>query len=181
MKFFNISVTVVLMAFSISTMATEVKKHDFHKSSDRGLHMATDEENVLTFLSRKASFSGHHNLHRYSNSVLNNPKDISGSEFSQESSRKEVDRKSGDFHIEFDSNYHGNIERFGHLEHLSHSRNDEFDKFFHAGDRGYDGLESSLNDHFCGHYIPSPVPEPETYAMMIAGLLLLGASKRRKL
>ena len=54
-----------------------------------------------------------------------------------------------------------------------------FEDLFNGGDRDYDDLVFSLTNVTVKNLV-TPVPEPETYAMLLAGLLLLGAVKRRK-
>jgi len=47
--------------------------------------------------------------------------------------------------------------------------------FFQAGEEGQD-----IAGGFIGGYIPTPVPEPETYAMLLAGLACVGLALRRR-
>ena len=59
-----------------------------------------------------------------------------------------------------------------------------------GGTRGAIGGGQYVNGHFKERYVPGrgrdhgnhtpPIPEPETYAMMLAGLGLLGAAIRRR-
>jgi hypothetical protein len=52
----------------------------------------------------------------------------------------------------------------------------------HHGDHEWDDNGGHHGDHEWGEgdYCTQPVPEPETYAMLLAGLFFIGALKRRK-
>jgi hypothetical protein len=55
-----------------------------------------------------------------------------------------------------------------------------FEDLYGGGDRDFNDLVFSLSNVVIGAIPVTAVPEPETYAMLLAGLFAIGALKRRK-
>jgi hypothetical protein len=55
-----------------------------------------------------------------------------------------------------------------------------FEDILGGGDKDYNDLVFSLSNVYAATG-PTPVPEPETFAMLAAGLLLIRLTKKRKL
>lgn len=55
-----------------------------------------------------------------------------------------------------------------------------FEDIFGGGDRDYDDLVFKVSNVTLGHSAVQPVPEPQTYLLMLGGLLLVAQASRRR-
>lgn len=55
-----------------------------------------------------------------------------------------------------------------------------FEDIFGGGDRDYDDLVFKVSNVTLGHSAVQPVPEPQTYLLMLLGLLLVAQASRRR-
>jgi hypothetical protein len=170
MKLFNFFVTFGLVVFSASGLATESERHNSHKARIKPLHMASNEENALTFLSNKADFSKGRHWNQLDSSLLSTGDDISDEINPRDVFGKGLSWKLSEFNNVFEHDFssysrHHNKAGFGYFNHAFQQENIDFNW--------------SRHNPYCHLPVTAPVPEPETYALMIAGLLLVGAATRR--
>lgn len=170
MKLLNFFVTFGLIVFSASGLASEGKQHSSYKATTNPLHMASNEENALTFLSSKADFSKGHNWDQLESSVLSSRDEISDEINSRDAFGKGLSWKLSEFNNLFEHDLRS---------HSRHFNKDGFGYFNHAFQQENRDFNWSRHNPYCHLPVTAPVPEPETYALMIAGLLLVGAAKRR--
>jgi hypothetical protein len=188
MKFFKNVLVWILVTFSSVAMSSPNTLHAFDHPSAESLYAATAGEIVITFLSKSASYSNDLYLQGTSNKILNNQTAIVGQQFSLGSFeagaelafKMFVNTTGRSFYNGVASNNLDNILHAAYEVKPNNSVIVGFEDIFKGGDRDYDDLVFSLSNVSVGQYIPTPVPEPETYVMMAAGLLLLRAAKRRK-
>ncbi|HEY0562356.1 MAG TPA: DUF4114 domain-containing protein [Methylophilus sp.] len=148
------------------------------------LTVATPGEVVLTFLSASASFSSDLFLVGTPSAILNNQTTVAGTQYSLGSFAEGAELTFNLFVNDTGFTYStgaGNLNPDG-LVHAAYAFNGNqpltlgFEDLFAAGDSDYNDLVVSLNN-----VAITPVPEPETYGMLLAGLTVLGAyAKRRK-
>lgn len=166
-------------------------KHNLSKNlqaSSKSIFVATSGEVILTFLSKSAAYSSDLFLSGSSESILNNQTAVSGQQFSLGSFQAGAELIFSIFvndtgHTFFNgiasnnadnvlhtaySNYHGKPLKVG------------FEDLYGGGDRDFNDLVFSLSNIVIGVAPVVAVPEPETYAMLLAGLFAIGALKRRK-
>ena len=188
MKFFNNVLVWILVTFSSAVMSSPNVPHDFDHPSAESLFTATAGEVVVTFLSKTAKYSNDLYLQGSPNIILNNQTAISGQQFSLGSFeagkelvfRMFVSNTGRSFYNGLASN---NLDNTLHAAYKVKPNNSVivgFEDIFRGGDRDYDDLVFSLSNVKVGQFIPTPVPEPETYVMMAAGLLVLRIAKGRK-
>jgi hypothetical protein len=183
MKFLNIVLMLALMILSSAAMATEPRGYNLVPSSDK-LFVATAGEVILTFLSKEAGYSNDLYLHGTEDAILNNQTATPGTQYSLGSFEAGAElvftmlvRPTG-----FVYQTGAAIENPDSFIHAAYditsgqSLNIGFEDLFNGGDKDYDDLVFSLSN-----VSVAPVPEPETYALMAAGLMVLGALKRRKI
>ena len=194
MKFFNCVLVWILVTFSSAAMSSPNIPHDFDQPSAESLFTATAGEVVITFLSKTAKYSndlylqGSPNLQGAPNKIFNNQTAIAGQQFSLGSFeagaelvfRMFVNNTGRSFYNGIASNNLDNILHAAYEVKPNNSVIVGFEDIFRGGDRDYDDLVFSISNVKVGQFIPTPVPEPETYAMLAAGLLLLRVAKGRK-
>ena len=187
MKFFNNVLVWILVTFSSAAMSGPNIPHDFDLPSAQSLYTATAGEVVITFLSKTAKYSNDLYLQGSPNKIFNNQTAIAGQQFSLGSFeagaelvfRMFVNNTGRSFYNGLASN---NLDNTLHAAYEVKPNNSVivgFEDIFKGGDRDYDDLVFSLSNVKVGQFIPTPVPEPETYVMMAAGLLLLRIAKGR--
>ncbi|MDP2071318.1 DUF4114 domain-containing protein [Methylotenera sp.] len=187
MRVFNLVVSLILMALSTTAMSAVPRPYALTPSTD-SLYVATAGEVILTFLSKTASYSSDLYLQGTEDSILNNQKVTPGTQFSLGSFQAGAElaftifvKTTGFAYYTGDENK--NPDKFIHSAFditSGQSVNVGFEDIFNGGDRDYDDLVFSLNNVVVGKLPVTPVPEPQTYALLLAGLLMLGAVKRRK-
>ena len=168
-------------------MASEDIKTKFDKPSSESLFVANDGEVMLTFLSKEAAYSNDIYLAGTSGKILNNQTANVNQQFSLGSFQAGTELIFSMFvnntsYTFFNGKAENNLDKILHSAYEIGSGNSiivGFEDLFNGGDRDYDDLVFSLTNVSVKNLV-TPVPEPETYAMLLAGLLLLGAVKRRK-
>lgn len=194
MKFFNNVLVWILVTFSSAAISGPNIPHDFDLPSAESLFAATAGEVVVTFLSKTAKYSNDLYLQGSLNSqgspsiILNNQTAISGQQFSLGSFeagaelvfRMFVNNTGHTFYNGLASNNPDNKLHAAYEVKPNNSVIVGFEDLYKGGDKDYDDLVFSLSNVKVGQFIPTPVPEPETYVMMAAGLLLLRVAKGRK-
>ncbi len=184
MKLIKTITALFLTTLATSAIATE--GYSYTPSTDK-LYVATAGEVILTFLSKEAAYSNDLYLQGKQDSILNNQTAIPNNQFSLGSFAAGTELaftmfvKNTGFAF-YTGEADKNPDNFIHAAFENKSGQPlviGFEDLFNGGDRDYNDLVFSLTNVSLGT-IPSPVPEPETYAMLAAGLLLLRAAKRRK-
>ena len=168
-------------------MAAQPRPYDFTPSTDR-LYVATAGEVILTFLSKTASHSNDLFLRGSADSILNNQTATPGNQYSlgifeagAELSFTMFVRNSGmAYYTGLATLNPDNIMHAAYDITSSQSLNLGFEDIFNGGDKDYDDLVFSLNNVSVGTSVLTPVPEPEAYAMLISGLMLIGFASRKK-
>lgn len=156
--------------------------------SSKSIFVATPGEVVLTFLSKTAKYSNDLFLVGLPNSILNNQTAVSGQQFSLGSFQAGVELVFKIFvndrgHTFFNgiaANNADNKLHSGYSARLGQPLIVGFEDLYGGGDRDYDDLVFSLSNVVIGTIPVAAVSEPETYAMILAGLFVIGALKRRK-
>lgn len=176
----------LLTLLSTSALSAQPRQYDLTPSSDK-LYVATAGEVILTFLSKTAAYSNDLYLQGTPDSILNNQTALLGSQYSlgnfqagSELSFTMFVKNTGFAY--YTGNASLNPDNLLHAAYditSGQSLNIGFEDLFNGGDKDYDDLVFSLNNVRVGSLVTA-VPEPETYAMMTAGLLLIGFAKRRK-
>jgi hypothetical protein len=158
---------IVMMAVSASAMAAENKQK-------------TDKNTEFTEIFSPKT-----------NSSATKPANYSDEFLLKSSSNTWDDKKeSFQFKSEKDAHYklsahdesksHGNKKNeHSHLDD-HYGQNEGHDDWGHGGGHDGDWDDDGHHGDWDDDDIKSPVPEPETYALLLAGLLMLGAVKRRK-
>jgi hypothetical protein len=186
MKKFNLFATIALVVFSSSAMSAQPRQYELTPTEDK-LYVASAGEVILTFLSKTAAYSNDLYLQGTSDSILNNQTAAPGTQYSlgffetgAEIAFTMFVKNTGFAY--YTGNASLNPDNFLHAAFdvtSSQSLNIGFEDLFNGGDKDYDDLVFSLSNVSVG-YTAQPVPEPETYAMLLAGLFAIGALKRRK-
>ena len=183
---------------------TEHKQHKWHESnnkhgkathaasndlqvSSKSIFVAASGEVILTFLSKTAAYSNDLYLQGTSDSILNNQTATPGAQYSLGNFLEGTELSFTMFVKNTGFAYYTgsaslNPDNFMHAAYdvtSGQSLNIGFEDLFGGGDRDYDDLVFSLNNVRVGSLVTA-VPEPETYAMLLAGLFAIGALKRRK-
>lgn len=186
MKKFNLFVAIAAMVFSGSAMSAQPRQYELTPTEDK-LYVATAGEVILTFLSKTAAYSNDLYLQGTPDSILNNQTATPGTQYSlgffqagAEIAFTMFVKNTGFAYYTGSASL--NPDNFIHAAYditSGQSLNIGFEDLFSGGDKDYDDLVFSLSNVSVGYATP-PVPEPETYGMLMAGLLLIGAVKRRK-
>lgn len=184
MRISNVVVILTLMMFASPVLATQ-KKHDAVKiPMASSLFVASTGEVVLTFLSKSAAYSDDLFLEGSPTRILNNQTAISGQTFSLGSFqagtelvfRLFVNNTGYSFYNGEAENNPDNKFHAGYKQLRGGSIAVGFEDIFNGGDRDYNDMIFSINNVTT----ISPVPEPEAYALMLIGLLMLVSVSRRK-
>lgn len=177
---------LALLATSIGALAAQPRAYDLKPSTDK-LFVASAGEVILTFLSKTAAYSNDLFLQGNAEVILNNQTAKPGTQFSLGSFQAGTElaftmfvKTTGFAYYTGAANR--NPDSFIHAAYdvtSSQSLNVGFEDIFNGGDRDYDDLVFSLSNVSVGTSVVA-VPEPETYAMFVAGLMLIGFMARRK-
>lgn len=158
------------------------------QASSKSLFVATSGEVILTFLSKSAAYSSDLFLVGTPDSILNNQTAEGGQQFSLGSFLAGTELVFKIFvndtgHTFFNGIAANNPDNKLHAAYKARSGKPlivGFEDLYGGGDRDYNDLKFSLSNVVIGNTPVVAVPEPETYAMMLAGLFVIGALKRRK-
>ena len=184
MKFIKIITALFLITLANSAIAKA--GHSATPTSDK-LFVASTGDVILTFLSKEAAFSNDLFLQGRDSLILNNQSAVPNTQFNLGSFaantlltfRMTVNNTGFSF---FTGEASLNPDNFLHAsfrEMCGPALVVGFEDIFGGGDKDYNDLVFSLTNVYAATG-PTPVPEQETYAMLIAGLMLIGAVKRRK-
>lgn len=185
MKFIKIITALFLTTLASSAIATE--GYSDVPASDNKLYVATAGEVFLTFIDKDAAFSNDLFLVGQDNRILNNQTAVPNTTLSLGTFaantlltfKMTVSNTGFSF---FTGDASSNPDSFMHAVYVSDAGKPlvvGFEDIFGGGDRDYNDLVFSLTNVYAAAG-PSPVPEPESYAMLAAGLLLIRLAKKRK-
>ncbi len=188
MRLFKVIVLLTSSILATSAMANEDIKTKFDKPSVESLYVANDGEVMLTFLSKEAAYSNDIYLAGTQGKILNNQTAAVNQQFSLGSFQAGTELIFSMFvnntsYTFFNGKAENNLDKILHTAYEIRPDNliiVGFEDLFNGGDRDYDDLVFSLSNVDVKKLVVTPVPEPETYAMLLAGLLMLGAVRRRK-
>ena len=155
--------------------------------STDSLFTASAGEVILTFLSKSASYSNDLFLQGTPVAILNNQTANPGAQYSLGSFQAGVELAFTMFVNDsgfayYTGNASLNPDNFIHAAYditSSQSLNVGFEDIYLGGDRDYNDMVFSLTNVTVGPSV-APVPEPETYGLLAAGLALIGFVARRK-
>jgi hypothetical protein len=185
MKFIKIITALILTTLASSAIATE--GYSPTQSSDK-LYVATAGEVILTFLSKEAGYSNDLFLQGRDSLILNNQTAVPNTQinlgafaantlltFKMTVTNTGFSFFTGDASSNPDNFIHASYDnKFGQPLVVG------FEDLLGGGDKDYNDLVFSLSNVYAATG-PAPVPEPETFAMLAAGLLLIRLTKKRKL
>lgn len=188
MRLFNIVSVFLLVVFSTSAIATENKHAQFTDTSIDNLYVANDGEVFLTFLSKEAGYSDDLYLVGTAGKILNNQTAMLNQQFSIGSFKAGTELIFSLFANDISTAFYSgkaqyNLDGISHTAYKTESNNSVivgFEDLFNGGDKDYDDLVFSLSNVSANKLVITQVPEPETYAMFLTGLFLLGLTRRRK-
>lgn len=151
------------------------------------LFTASAGEVVLTFLSKDANFYSDLFLEGKSASILNNQTAVAGTQYSlgffeagEQLSFSILVNNVDRFFTGPASNNPDNLIHASYGSIVGNTLQIGFEDLFNGGDLDYNDLVFSLTNVYAATTPVSPVSEPETYAMFMAGLGLMGWSARRR-
>jgi len=166
MKLFRIITALSLITLATTVSASE-NQRQVDKSSDvTDVFMSASNDTSLKMKDYSDQF-----LVKYQNSLLN---DKSSFEDGSESNLKFITKNRHETHDEVGGN---------NLSHLFRDNNSEQEHSLIEVEDHFNQGHELHEDHF-GHgddgHISLPVPEPSSYALLLAGLIMLGVVKLRK-
>lgn len=196
MKVLNLVTMLTMMTLAMPAIALD-KKHGDLKSlaqphglevTSDSIFVATSGEVILTFISKTAKYSNDLFLVGSPASILNNQTAVSGQQFSLGSFQAGaelvfkifVNDTGRTFFNGIAANNADNVLHAAYSTPLGKPVIVGFEDLYRGGDKDFDDLVFSLSNVVIGAIPVAAVPEPETYAMLLAGLLAIGALKRRK-
>jgi hypothetical protein len=157
--------------------------------SGDSLFVATAGEVILTFLSSEADYSSDLFLQGGAGSIFNNKTVATGSQFSLGNFEAGTTLTFGLLVNNIGATFFNgpaslnpdNVIHAAYSSVIGNTITIGFEDLFGGGDLDYNDLVFSLTNVYAATTPVSPVSEPETYAMFMAGLGLMGwASKRRE-
>lgn len=184
MKFIKIITALFLTALANSAIATE--GYNYSPSTDK-LYVATAGEVILTFLSKEAGYSNDLFLQGKDGLILNNQTAVPNTQinlgafaantlltFKMTVTNTGFSFFTGDASSNPDSFIHASYDnKFGQPLVVG------FEDILGGGDKDYNDLVFSLSNVYAATG-PSPVPEPESFAMLAVGLLFIRLAKKHK-
>jgi hypothetical protein len=182
----------VVLALTFSALPAVAAANDHHNSKQenaQNIFVASEDENLfknftksITNLDDHSLLGGSDKLSSYSNQE--NHKQYSGDSFQ---SKFESEDKFSEGNSWFGEHKFLTGDRSNHFSHgmdrheYNHSLNEgdgEHSKKLDWDNHIWEGHHGWENDHASNNN-SAPVPEPTSYALMLAGLLMLGLNKRR--
>jgi hypothetical protein len=156
--------------------------------SGESLFVGTTGEVILTFLSSQADYSSDLFLEGSTGSIFNNKTAVVGTQYSLGtfeagttlSFSMFVENLAATFYTGAASRNADNVIHAAYSDVIGNTINIGFEDLFGGGDLDYNDLVFSLSNVYAATTPVSPVSEPETYAMFMAGLGLMGWAGRRK-
>lgn len=156
--------------------------------SSESLFVGTTGEVILTFLSSEASFSSDLFLQGNTNSIFNNKNVTAGTQFSlgifeagtELSFALMVNDINTMFFNGLASRNPDNVVHAAYSDVFRNTITVGFEDLFNGGDFDYNDVVFSLTNVYAANTPVTPISEPETYAMFMAGLGLMGWSARRR-
>ena len=188
MKILNASLFCGLIAFSGFASANVDSAFAFKSASADKLFVANAGEVMVTFISKTAAYSNDLFLMGKSNKVLNNQNSAQGQQFSlgsfqagAELAFKIVVNTTGDTFFSGLGNLNAdNVVHSAFKINTDNTVTMGFEDIMGGGDKDYDDIVFSLSNVQMSNAIVASVPEAQNYAMLLAGLCLIGAIKRRR-
>jgi len=193
MKLFNIVLTLTLAAMPAVAAAN---KHDNSKhGKTKIIFVLNEDESFYKNFPKSMTNLDDHYLVGKSNKLTSYSKSENHKQFSDDSFQSKFEnkykyseggnwsgvhklltgKKSNHFSHDSDNDDHNYSSNKGFSEYCKKS---DWDNHSWGGHHGWENHHGWGNNH--GSAInPAPVPEPTSYALMLAGLLLLGLNKRR--
>jgi hypothetical protein len=184
-------IKTIALTLSLSTpmLASAIESLPFSASiTGENLYVTTAGEVVLTFLSKSADLSSELFLEGTSASILNNQTAVAGTQYSlgnfeagQLLSFSLLVNNTNTYFTGAASRNTDNVIHAAYSSVIGNTINIGFEDLLNGGDLDYNDLVFSVTNVYAAQTPVSPVSEPETYAMFMAGLGLMGwASKRRQ-
>lgn len=184
MKLIQVILAASLLVLSSATMATTANTTD-------KLFVKQSGDVFLTFVSKEAGYSNDLFLTGNPNKILNNQTAVAGTQYALGSFAAGTELVFSMFVKQTGRTYFSgpassNVDNTRHTTFSALSNSSVlvgFEDIFKGGDFDYNDLKFSLSnvvDDFKLVQMPAPVPEPETYAMMGLGLMLMGAFARKR-
>ncbi len=180
----------IALTFSLSAPAlvTASESASFSGAvTGENLYVANAGEVILTFLFKEAAFSNDLFLEGNPNAILNNQTAVVGTQYSlgnfEAGQLLSFSMLVNGVESYFTGAASRNIDNTIHAaysESIGNTIQVGFEDLFQGGDSDYDDLVFSLTNVYAATAPVSPVSEPETYAMFMAGLGLMGWSARRR-
>lgn len=187
MQFIKALALAFTLGAPMAVSATESAPFNGTASAD-SLFVATSGEVILTFLSKDANYFNDLFLAGVATPILNNQTAVSGTQyslgtfeagtllsFSMFVNNTNTTFFNGAAALNSDNTIHA---AYGNL--IGNTITVGFEDILFGGDKDYNDLVFSLNNVYAAPTQVTPVSEPETYAMLVMGLGLMGwASQRR--
>ena len=188
MKFFNTALVWSLVAFSGVAAANVNDPHPFKSASADKLHVATAGEVMVTFLSKTAAYSNDLFLQGSTTKILNNQTAFAGQTFSLGSFKAGaelafnifVNTTGETFYSGLASNNRDNMIHTAFELNPDNTVTMGFEDLIYGGDKDYDDIVFKLTNVQMSNAAVAAIPEAQSYAMLFAGLFMIGALKRRK-
>lgn len=188
MKFFNKVLVWGLVAFSSVAEANVDISHAFTAASASKLYVASAGEVMVTFLSKDAAYSDDLLLQGSSTKIFNNQTALTGQQFSLGSFEADselafklfVNDTGNTFHSGLASNNSDNLIHTAFELNPNNTVTMGFEDLLNGGDKDYNDIVFILSNVKMTNAAVAAVPETQSYAMLFAGLFMLGAIKRRK-
>lgn len=188
MKFFNKVLVWGLVAFSSFAVANVNDPHAFKAASADKLYVASAGEVMVTFLSKTAAFSNDLFLQGSTAKILNNQTAFEGQIFSLGSFQAGTELAFNIFVNTTGDTFYSGLASHNkdNLIHTAFELNPNntvtvgFEDQIYGGDKDYDDIVFTLSNVRMTAASVAAVPESQSYAMLLAGLFILGAVKLRK-
>lgn len=188
MKFFNKVLVWGLVAFTGVAEAGLDTSHAFTAASASKLYAASTGEVMVTFLSKSAAYSDDLFLQGSTSKILNNQTALEGQTFSLGSFQAGaelafnifVNNTGNTFYSGLASNNKDNTSHTTFELNPDNTVTIGFEDLLYGGDKDYNDIIFKLNNVQLTNMAVAAVPEAQSYAMLLAGLFMLGAVKRRK-